>query len=653
MVYFAKHPALRNADLSRAESIARGLFPHQIEGVAFLLRRRRAILADDMGLGKTRQAIVAMHNAEPEGPYLVVCPASVKLNWAREIETVLPGAPVRILDGASAPVAFEDGHATTTTDESGPNAAERRALHAGQLDLWCSAPENAPLPRRAWVVVNYDILARHVDALERVPWAGLIFDEAHYIKNHRSQRSRYARRLVDAATERRPGGPAVYALTGTPLMNRPRDLFPLLQLVGHPMGRSFLSFAKRYCAAYHNGYGWVTDGASNLEELAVQLQGVMLRRAKTDVLELPPKLRTWLAVDVPAGTAAAEMREAVGILLRAATGAGKASGGSEARSRLVAHLTTARRKLALAKVHHTIDLIESAVEQGEKVIVFSCFDEPLQRIHRHFADRSVLLTGATPSTRRQELVDRFQDDDGVRVFAANILAGGVGLNLTSARQVVFNDLDWVPANHWQAEDRAYRIGQTNTVNVTYVVAAGTVDDFVRELLEAKAALVEGVVEGRALTDAATRDVLSELERLIGELSPQLAELRLEDLDAEDAAAVLREAAQVFEREHAALRAAGGQDGDREGGREPSAAMREALRILADAIAAPVVRRYRVASNSKPGTFYEITVDAALDVSCTCPGFSYRGMCSHARELKAALATAAPLPAGCTAVRDDR
>src|SRR5690606_3619306 len=405
-------------------SIARGLFPHQIEGVAFLLRRRRAILADDMGLGKTRQAIVAMHNAEPEGPYLVVCPAAVKRNWAREIEIVLPGAPVRILDGDSAAAALESGRPPSATAAAGRTSGKRRATRTAQLDLWSSAAADGPLPRRAWVVVNYDILACHVDALVRVPWAGLIFDEAHYIKNHRSQRSRHARRLVDAASERRPGGPAVYALTGTPLTNRPRDLFPLLQLAGHPMGRSFLSFAKRYCAAQHNGYGWVTDGASNLEELAVQLQGVMLRRAKTDVLELPPKLRTWLAVDVPAGTAAAEMREAVGILLRAASRAGRAAGGREARGRLVAHLTTARRKLAVAKVQHTIDLIESAVEQGEKVIVFSCFDEPLKRIHRHFADRSVLLTGATPAAQRQELVDRFQDDDGVRVFIANIRAGG-------------------------------------------------------------------------------------------------------------------------------------------------------------------------------------------------------------------------------------
>lgn len=435
---------------------------------------------------------------------------------AREIEAVLPGAPVRILDGDSPPIAVEDDGVSGAAAVDGRGAGRPHSPGSVQLDLWGGAAQaRGPLPRHAWVVVNYDILGRLVDTLMHVPWSGLIFDEAQYIKNHRSQRSRHARRLVEAAAERRPGSPVVYALTGTPLMNRPRDLFPLLQLVGHPMGRSFLSFAKRYCAAHHNGYGWVTDGASNLEELAAQLQGVMLRRAKTDVLELPPKLRTWLEVDVPRGTGAAGMREVVRILLRVTNRADRVTQGNEARGRLIAHLTTVRRELAVAKVDHTIDLIESAVEQGEKVVVFSCFDEPLKRIHRHFADRSVLLTGATPASRRQELVDRFQDDEGVRVFVANIHAGGVGLNLTAARQVIFNDLDWVPANHWQAEDRAYRIGQTNTVYVTYVGAAGTVDDFVRELLMVKTALIESVVDGRALQEAATRDVLSELERLIG------------------------------------------------------------------------------------------------------------------------------------------
>ena len=114
-----------------------------------------------------------------------------------------------------------------------------------------------------------------------MPWAGLVFDEAHYLKNHTSARSKLARQLAgqrDAAIATQE--PAVYLLTGTPLTNRPRDLFVLLQLVGHSLGRSFLSFAKRYCAAEKNDYGWKTDGASNLEELTVQLHGVMLRRSK-------------------------------------------------------------------------------------------------------------------------------------------------------------------------------------------------------------------------------------------------------------------------------------------------------------------------------------------------------------------------------------
>ena len=125
----------------------------------------------------------------------------------------------------------------------------------------------------------------------------------------------------------------MYLLTGTPLTNRPRDLFVLLQLVGHPLGRSFLSFAKRYCAAEKTDYGWKTDGASNLEELTVQLHGVMLRRSKDQVLTLPPKLRTWLPVDVPAGTGAREIREVVELLLGKDTQARASRGTSSLRRR--------------------------------------------------------------------------------------------------------------------------------------------------------------------------------------------------------------------------------------------------------------------------------------------------------------------------------
>jgi SNF2 family DNA or RNA helicase len=153
---FAQLLGLAPSDLDgayrQAVSLGDGLFPHQIEGVAFLLGRRRAILADDMGLGKTRQAIVSLRHVAPGGPYLVVCPASVKRNWAREIEQATPGASVRLVEGIGA----------------------------------------TPVADSEWTIVNYDILSKHMDALGRVPWAGLVFDEAHYLKepHERPQQAR-------------------------------------------------------------------------------------------------------------------------------------------------------------------------------------------------------------------------------------------------------------------------------------------------------------------------------------------------------------------------------------------------------------------------------------------------------------------------------
>ena len=228
------------------------------------------------------------------------------------------------------------------------------------------------------------------------------------------------------------------------------------------------------------------------------------------------------------------------------------------------------------------------------------------------------------------------------MLVANLIAGGVGLNLTAARQVVFNDLDWVPANHWQAEDRAYRIGQTGTVNVTYVTAAGhAVDEFVAHTLAAKAALVEAVVEGKAIDDAATRDVLSELERMIRELSPRMADTELEELGGDAVEALLREAVERLEAESGGASGAGdsdpaggsGGDGANANGGQPSEseAMRRAIELLIASLSGLEVRRITVPSNSGRGS-YEVVVDGSGDITCSCPGFGYRGTCSHARKV---------------------
>jgi SWI/SNF-related matrix-associated actin-dependent regulator of chromatin subfamily A-like protein 1 len=582
----------------QAAALAQGLFPHQIEGVAFLLGRRRAILADDMGLGKTRQAIVALRHVAPAGPYLVVCPASVKRNWEREIHIAAPDASTHVIEKGSGP---------SSEDE--------------------------------WVIVNYDVLSRHMEALGGIRWAGLVFDEAHYLKNHTSLRSRMARQLADRA---KAHAPAVYLLTGTPLTSRPRDLFVLLQLVEHPLGRSFLSFAKRYCAAERNDYGWQTRGASNIEELTVQLHGVMLRRAKDQVLSLPPKIRTWLPVEVPKGTGVQDMRKVVDLLLgEQELAPGSAVDERRLRGRLLHAITRARQKLAEVKVSATLDFVAGAIDQGEKVIVFSCFEEPLQKLVDAFGASAVLLTGQTPADKRQTMVDRFQEDERIRVFVANIIAGGIGNNLTAATQVVFNDLDWVPANHWQAEDRAYRIGQTRTVNVTYMVAAATIDDFVQTVLEKKAALVSAVVEGKALAPDLSGDVLDELQRALRAISSQA-------IDSDDGSLVDRLLSQArLDLDSTRSNAAGALPRTP----EETAALKRALETLARALAGPAVERYRFASASHPGVEYEITVDGA-DVACTCPGFEYRGQCRHAREVKAALAEGKPPPAS-YAMRNER
>ena len=571
---------VEEAAFQQAVTLSKGLFAHQVEGVGFLLARRRSILADDMGLGKTRQSILALRQAEPLGPYLVLCPASVKWNWIREIRGVDPEAVFVVLSGQ------EDG-----------------AIPPGFT---------------GWVVLNYDILGKRMEELEAQDWKGVVFDEAHLLKNHESQRSKLGRRLVlEVAPEA-----VVHALTGTPLTNRPRDIFPLLQLIRHPLGRSFLSFAKRYCAAEKNHYGWVTDGASNLEELTLQLHGSMLRRRKEEVLDLPPKTRTWVEVDIANGTASQEIREVFATLV-----ASRAHGSQDdSRIRLLAQITKAREKIARAKTKATQDLVESIVAQGEKVIVFSCFDAPVQTLAKHFGAAAVSLTGSTPTEKRQDRVDRFQEDTSVPVFVANLIAGGVGLNLTQARHVVFNDLDWVPANHWQAEDRAYRIGQRSAVTIHYLSARNTLDEFVRQVLQTKTALVQAVVDGGALSPLATRDVLSELEALVARLSPRLADRETPLTEEEWVEALLTEVRrEETEGQPEAVSA-----------KEPSHGIsREALLALARVLIRPRSRLFRIESSSRRGQFYDLTY-AESDVTCTCSGFEYRGTCRHAAALKRAL-----------------
>ena len=295
----------------RIDTAYPGLYRHQHAGIAFLLARRRAILADDMGLGKTRQAVIAMREAAPDGPFLVICPAGVKLVWEREIRVIEPDADVQVVDGARLPGA---GH--------------------------------------RWTVINYDLLARNNAALAAIPWAGLIVDEAHYIKNG-SQRAKQVLGLagIESTASATSVDPVVYLLTGTPMTSRPRDLFNLLRAVRHPLATSFFSYAKRYCGAFDNGYGLDSRGSSNVEELASIVAGVMLRRSKDEALDLPPKTRTWQPVELSGKAVRRDEAAALDFFVRNPQRDGPAWG------TFLGKLNHARHTLALAKVDATLEAV--------------------------------------------------------------------------------------------------------------------------------------------------------------------------------------------------------------------------------------------------------------------------------------------------------
>ena len=537
-----------------------GLYAHQRAGVAFLLSRRRAILADDMGLGKSRTAVIALREADAAGPYLIICPAGVKLTWRHEIRVVESEADIQVVQSAA---------------------------------QW--------EPHHRWTVVNYDLLPKLLGHLIGQRWAGIIVDEAHYIKNE-SARSRYVHRVLGSSDAPRAADPeAVYLLTGTPMSNRPRDLFSLLRAVRHPLAKSFFSYARRYCAAYDNGYGLDSNGASNLEELAQLVSGVMLRRTKDEALDLPPKVRSWQPVSV-SGTKVGQLEARALDYLNA----NPARGGATWIS-FLGLLNRARHELAVAKVPATIEAVRERIEAGEKVVVFTSYQAVVDAIAGAFGDACVAITGALSSDARQQAAAALQANPSVRVLVGNLHAAGTGITLTAATHVVFNDLDWVPGNHWQAEDRIYRIGQTRPAFVTYLYAEGTLDEFVAALLEAKARTI-GVLETEAaanaslihtLVDAAVRGDRPAVDR--ADRDPAIAHTTR-------SVGLLDQTLDLLAR---ARRGLGAVDGPRE-------------------------RVVRVASKSKPGEFNEVTVLDGV-ARCTCTGFQYRGNCSHAQQVAAQVA----------------
>jgi SWI/SNF-related matrix-associated actin-dependent regulator 1 of chromatin subfamily A len=422
---------------------------HQKEAIEKLLANDRFILADDMGLGKTTSTVIASMESGAK-KVLIVCPASLKINWKREIENYTDDY-VLIVEGKK----------------------------------WGSTYK--------YYIINYDILknfhttenSEDSEAYQIILNEGFdlaIVDEAHYISNSQAQRTQLLNDILAKI-------PKVWLLTGTPMTSRPINYYNLLKIVNSPLTLNWKSYVMRYCKGYQFRVGgrkvWNTSGASNLDELRDQTKAVVLRRLKTDVLDLPEKIISPIWLELKNSFYDDELSDFLRI--------SEENKEKESITVTLNRLMKLRQLIAIEKVEHTCELIDKILEQGRKVIVFTNFTMSLDMLHEKYKKKSVILDGRMSKIARQESVDRFQNEDKVKIFIGNIKAAGVGITLTAADTVIMNDLSFVPADHSQAEDRAYRYGQKNSVLVYYPVFENTIEMTVYNILQKKKDIIDQVM----------------------------------------------------------------------------------------------------------------------------------------------------------------
>lgn len=475
----ASHAVDAAIDIPRPAGL--DFLPYQRGGIAFALDRIRAgkgaLIGDEMGLGKTVQA-VGVINADPAiSRVLVICPATVKINWWRELRKWLA-----------------------------------RPLTVGIVDsgVW---------PSTDVVVVNPEVVDRFPKRMEFF-WDLVVIDEAHTHRNPKGKRARiiFGHKPTKKETEAgaKPSSGIVarrkLALTGTPVPNKPAEIWPILNWLDPERWGNFYKFATRYCAAVRTRFGFDTSGSSNLDELRRELRGsVMIRRKKSEVLkELPAKTRKIVLLDREAlGVDAqrsllsdfeermiaieeeAEFAKIMGDADAYAAAVKKLNGAISAK---FSEMSEVRHRVAVAKIPAMIEHVQASIEE-HKVVFFAHHRDVLEAMARHFGKRAVLVYGGMTSGEKQASVDAFQNDDTVDLFLGQITAAGVGLTLVASSHVIFGELDWVPGNVTQAEDRCHRIGQKDAVFVEHLVVDGTIDARIAEVIVEKQAVIERSLDG--------------------------------------------------------------------------------------------------------------------------------------------------------------
>jgi len=397
----------------------------------------------EAGLGKTPITVMACEYINKKA--LIVCPASIKYNWEREIYKINPDADVTVLDGKS---------------------------------KWKNSQ---------YVIVNYDILDRFIDDIFNSNIEIVVFDEAHKIRgvNGRGEpNSKRAKASVKIASRME----YVFPITATPFVNQVKDIFNLLKVIKHPMAKNWYAFANTYCGAERSEFGVSYNGSSNQKRLNKRLYPNAIIRLRTeDYVDLPDRVRNFIPLKINMN----KYNKAVQDYMNKRNSL-------ETNGQHLVHLNIMRKELALAKSKQAIKLIDDLLEQNKQVVFFTNYTEVANFVSEKYHGNSVIITGDVDDAKdRQKAVDDFQEGKK-QVFVGTIDAAGEGITLTKSHHMIVNDFHWSPivmVN--QMEKRIHRISQNQRCIIDYLfVPDAKMDQVMLDMLEEKLNDSSVIIDGK-------------------------------------------------------------------------------------------------------------------------------------------------------------
>ena len=429
------------------------LYPYQKEVLKEIDQfNGRSLCALEMGLGKTLIALTHLHDGKDSTPAVVVCPASVKYVWEYEAAHHLK-MRATVLIGQT------------------PSESNGQTTNKGSL-----------------FVINYDVLQYWLPWLKQLGLRTVIIDESHYLGNRTTKRTKSVKELCK-------GIPNVLALSGTPLTNRPAELWPTLNILRPDLYKSFWSFGQTHCGAKLGHWGWEFKGATQLPKLHSNLKDqLMIRRLKKDVLKgLPEKVRNVLPCDLK-DRKEYDFADAEFLNWLRQFNAAKIKGAKAAHQLVkIGYLLRLSARLKLPAVVRWAN--KFLRETNEKLILFAVHKKMISALNRRVKCKHVIIDGSVTGRHRKDRVDQFQKDSKTRVLIGNLQAAGTGITLTAASTVAFAEMSWRPGDFIQAEDRPHRIGQTKTVFVYYLIAGGTVEETLCKIIQSKQNVLSAVMDG--------------------------------------------------------------------------------------------------------------------------------------------------------------